>query len=133
MNPQLALNPRQIIDVRNLIKSLAGDTTVLLSSHILPEVSMTCHRVAIISQGKVVAVGSPDELMKQRSGAAGYDLDVHGDQTAIEQCLQLLPGIRELKWSSVESTAGRSRLQVVSEPDSELGPQIAKTLIEGGC
>ena len=130
--PTIGLDPRQIIDVRNLIKSLAGETTVLLSSHILPEVSMTCHRVAIISQGTVVAVGSPEELKNQRSGGAGYDLDLQGEPTVIENCLQPLAGIRELKWLSSDPTDGRSRLRVVSEPDLELGPQIATTLVEAG-
>ena len=130
--PTIGLDPRQIIGVRNLIKGLAGDTTVLLSSHILPEVSMTCHRVVIISQGKVVAIGAPDELKRQRSGGAGYELDLQGDRTVIEQCLQLLPGIQTLQWLVKEHDDGRSRLRVVSEPDLELGPQIANTLVAAG-
>ena len=57
--PTVGLDPRQIIDVRNLIKSLAGSHTIIISTHILPEVSMTCNRVAIINGGKVVATNTP--------------------------------------------------------------------------
>ena len=130
--PTIGLDPRQIIDVRNLIKDLAGEKTVLLSSHILPEVSMTCHRVAIINQGKVVAVGSPEDLRKQRSGGAGYDLEVRGDKAVIEQCLQPLPGLETLTWQPTGPTDERLRLRVTLEPGSDLGPRIATTLIGAG-
>jgi len=63
--PTVGLDPRQIIDVRNLIKSLAGDHTIILSTHILPEVSMTCSRVAIINRGRIVAINRPDRLMEE--------------------------------------------------------------------
>ena len=57
--PTIGLDPKQIFEVRSLIKSLAGDHTVILSTHILPEVSMTCNRVVIINNGKVVAMDTP--------------------------------------------------------------------------
>lgn len=60
--PTVGLDPRQIIEVRNLIKSLAGSHTIILSTHILPEVSMTCNRVTIVNRGKVVATNTPEHL-----------------------------------------------------------------------
>jgi len=63
--PTVGLDPNQIVEVRNLIKSLAGDHTVLLSTHILPEAQMTCERVIIINEGEIVAEGSPQALTAQ--------------------------------------------------------------------
>src|SRR3954469_6398444 len=60
--PTAGLDPKQIIETRELIKGLAGDHTIILSTHILPEVSQTCQRVVIINKGKVVAVDSPENL-----------------------------------------------------------------------
>ena len=63
--PTVGLDPKQIIEVRHLIKGLAGSHTVILSTHILPEVSMTCDRVVIINKGKVAAVDTPQNLTTQ--------------------------------------------------------------------
>ena len=66
--PTVGLDPKQIIEVRNLIKSLAGNHTIILSTHILPEVSMTCDRVVIINKGKIAAVDTPQNLTSQLKG-----------------------------------------------------------------
>jgi len=68
--PTIGLDPKQIQEVRELIKSLAGNHTVVLSTHILPEVEQTCHRVIIIDRGKIVAVDTPQNLRSQIQGAA---------------------------------------------------------------
>jgi ABC-2 type transport system ATP-binding protein len=68
--PTIGLDPKQIFEVRSLIKSLAGDHTVILSTHILPEVSMTCNRVVIIHNGKVVAMDTPEGLTNQMKATA---------------------------------------------------------------
>src|SRR3569832_1955403 len=68
--PTVGLDPKQIIETRQLIKELAGDHTVVLSTHILPEVSQTCQRVVIINKGRVVAVDTPDNLTARLRGAA---------------------------------------------------------------
>jgi ABC-2 type transport system ATP-binding protein len=67
--PTAGLDPKQIIETRQLIKALAGDHTVVLSTHILPEVSQTCHRVVIINKGKVVAIDTPDNLTARLRGS----------------------------------------------------------------
>src|SRR5207247_4201871 len=66
--PTAGLDPKQIIETRELIKGLAGQHTVVLSTHILPEVSRTCQRVVVINTGKVVAEGSPDKLTRRLQG-----------------------------------------------------------------
>lgn len=132
--PTVGLDPRQIIEVRNLIKSLAGSHTIIISTHILPEVSMTCSRVTIINRGKVVATDTPDNLEASLAGGSGYELEIDGDAAAAQQVLQLLPGVR-----LVESTAlhpnplpARACLRVISEPGAEPGRDIVTVLVGMG-
>jgi ABC-2 type transport system ATP-binding protein len=94
--PTVGLDPRQIIEVRNLIKSLADDHTIILSTHILPEVSMTCHRVAIINKGEIVLEGTPDQMIAQLAKSEGYYLEITGELELINQSVNLiknLPGV----------------------------------------
>src|SRR6267378_4094293 len=72
--PTAGLDPKQIIETRELIKGLGGDHTIILSTHILPEVSMTCGRVVIINKGKVVAEDTPENLTHRHDGAAGVSV-----------------------------------------------------------
>lgn len=131
--PTVGLDPRQIIEVRNLIKSLAGNKTVILSTHILPEVSSLCNRVAIIHQGQVVATGGLEALMLQLTGGSSYDLEVAGEQTTIAESLQSLPGLKALDWLSREMLPeGHHRLRVMAETGQEIGNAIATTLVGAG-
>jgi len=82
--PTNGLDPRQIIEVREIIKSLGNDHTVILSTHILPEVSMTCNRVAIINEGKLVKIDTPDNLTKQLRGSESIILQVEGPVNEVE-------------------------------------------------
>src|SRR4028119_957778 len=96
--PTVGLDPRQIIEVRNLIKSLGGQHTIILSTHILPEASMTCNRVTIINRGKIAAAGAPDNLMGEWALSAGYELEVEGEADLVNSLLlpslANLPGVR---------------------------------------
>jgi ABC-2 type transport system ATP-binding protein len=132
--PTVGLDPRQIIDVRNLIKSLAGTHTIILSTHILPEVSMTCSRVAIINRGKVVATNTPEVLMTQLTGGSGYEIEIEGEVAIAKQVLLKVPGV-----SLVESIPSyhlardnRAYLRVISQPGTEAGKEIATSLISCG-
>ncbi|WGV23166.1 ABC transporter ATP-binding protein [Halotia branconii] len=134
--PTVGLDPRQIIEVRNLIKSLAGTHTIILSTHILPEVSMTCNRVAIINRGNIVATNTPESLMTQLTGGSGYEIEIAGSANLAKQVLQNVAGV-----SLVESipTAGahshftpqdnRAYLRVISQPGREPGQDIAAALV----
>lgn len=131
--PTVGLDPRQIIEVRNLIKSLAGDHTIILSTHILPEVSMTCSRVAIINRGRIVATNSPENLMAQLTGGAGYEVEVDGDVQELQKLLQILPGISLVEIIPTdELPPGRSLLRIVSSPGTEPGRDIAAVTIGAG-
>ncbi|NMG06357.1 ABC transporter ATP-binding protein [Brasilonema sp. UFV-L1] len=137
--PTVGLDPRQIIEVRNLIKSLAGTHTIIISTHILPEVSMTCSRVAIINRGKLVATDTPENLLNQLTKGSGYEIEIEGEASLAKQVLQNLPGV-----NFVESVPGlgihnqtslkenRTHLRVISQPGTEPGQDIAAALIRTG-
>jgi ABC-2 type transport system ATP-binding protein len=129
--PTVGLDPRQIIDVRNLIKSLAGSHTIILSTHILPEVSMTCNRVAIINRGQVVATGTPDSLEASLTGGAGYEIEIEGDGALAQQFVKMLPSVRSVE-SNPTPEANRYLLRVVSQPGAEPGPDIIAVLVGMG-
>ncbi len=128
--PTVGLDPRQIIEVRNLIKNLAGDHTVILSTHILPEVSMTCSRVAIINHGQVVATNTPEQLMTQLLGSSGYELEVEGAFESVQRCLQAVRGVKTIEPMSTDLLPqNRLKIKVVSESETELGSKIAAALV----
>ncbi|EKQ70710.1 ABC-type multidrug transport system, ATPase component [Leptolyngbyaceae cyanobacterium JSC-12] len=131
--PTVGLDPRQIIEVRNLIKNLAGNHTVILSTHILPEVSMTCSRVAIINKGRVVATNSPESLMAQLMGGSGYELEIEGDIDAVQPQLQTIHGVKTIDRLTTDLPAGRHKLKVTAESGTELpGRELAAAIVEAG-
>jgi ABC-2 type transport system ATP-binding protein len=91
--PTIGLDPKQVVEIREFIKSLAGDRTIILSSHILPEVSVTCERIVIIHEGRVVAVDSPDNLKARLQKTAKTVVHIEGNKGAIREKLDTLPGI----------------------------------------
>jgi ABC-2 type transport system ATP-binding protein len=91
--PTAGLDPRQIIETRQLIRELAGTHTIVLSTHILPEVSQTCQRVVIINKGRVVAVDSPDNLMHRMQGAATVFIQIDGPAEDAEAALRNVRGV----------------------------------------
>jgi ABC-2 type transport system ATP-binding protein len=128
--PTVGLDPRQIIEVRNLIKNLGGQTTVILSTHILPEVSMTCDRVAIINKGRVVSSGTPADLMLQLSGGMRYEMEVEGDRPTIAERLQRVADLSELRWMETDGLPDqRHRLRVSTETNVDFGKQLAAALV----
>ncbi|ABG51628.1 ABC transporter related [Trichodesmium erythraeum IMS101] len=132
--PTVGLDPRQIIEVRNLIKSLAEEHTIILSTHILPEVSMTCNRVAIINQGEIVATGSPEEMSNKLASGWGYEVEIEGETEDIETGLKLLaevPGIQSIEKIKSDHES-RLRLQIKSQPKMEPGKEISNTIVTAG-
>ncbi|MBW4634584.1 MAG: ABC transporter ATP-binding protein [Iphinoe sp. HA4291-MV1] len=140
--PTVGLDPRQIIEVRNLIKSLAGSHTIILSTHILPEVSMTCSRVAIINRGKLVATDTPENLMTQLTKGSGYEIEIEGEAGFAKQVLQNVPGVSLVEsisavgiHSRTSDTAlkeNRAYLRVISQSGTEPGKDIAAALMRTG-
>jgi ABC-2 type transport system ATP-binding protein len=128
--PTVGLDPRQIIEVRHLIKALAGDHTVILSTHILPEVSMTCNRVAIINHGRIVATNTPDRLVGDLLAGSGYQLEVEGPFVQVQQCLQPIPGVERI--TALGPPGDRLRLNVLTAAGTDLGPAIVTMLVQAG-
>lgn len=91
--PTIGLDPKQIQETRKLIKGLGGQHTLILSTHILPEVQMTCDQVVIINKGKILAEDTPQNLIAQNSGLKQITLKVRGPEDAVMQGLQALDGI----------------------------------------
>ncbi len=128
--PTVGLDPKQIIEVRNLIKSLAGEHTIILSTHILPEVSMTCDRVAIINRGKVAATDTPDNLMSQLTNSGGYELEVEGDALSVQLILTEIPGVSKVEINPKSSN--RYHIHIATAMNSEPGREIATLVINSG-
>jgi ABC-2 type transport system ATP-binding protein len=91
--PTVGLDPKQIIEIRSLIKSLAQNHTIILSSHILSEVSAVCDHIMIISKGKLVASDTPEKLMTLMKGGVGLELSVAGDMEKLREVLANIDGI----------------------------------------
>jgi len=128
--PTVGLDPRQIIDVRNLIRSLAGDRTIVLSTHILPEVSMTCDRVTIVNRGRVVATDTPERLMTQLAGSSSYELELEGNIALVEPLLRVTPGVRDVELTQLPN--GRWSVRAIAEPEAEPGRELAATIVNTG-
>ena len=94
--PTVGLDPKQIIEIRNLIKSLGRNHTIILSSHILPEVQAVCERVIVINRGSIVADGTPDSLAHSLSNENRLLLRMEGEEKAIKQGLHSLRGVKEV-------------------------------------
>jgi ABC-2 type transport system ATP-binding protein len=120
--PTAGLDPKQIIETRELIKELAGDHTIILSTHILPEVSQTCQRVVIINKGRVVAVDTPDNLTARLRGSETLYVQVDAGATDAANVLTHVPGVTRV----VESE--RSNGLVGYEVDSETGRDVRRDL-----
>jgi ABC-2 type transport system ATP-binding protein len=128
--PTIGLDPRQIVETRQVIRNLAGEHTVILSTHILPEVSMTCQRVVIINRGKIAAIDTPENLQRRMRGADALDVEVRGPAEAIRAALQAIPDVisineradgKDATVFSLECTAG-----------SDVREHIASTIVQRG-
>jgi len=91
--PTVGLDPKQIIEIRNLIKALGKEHTIILSSHILPEVSAVCERVVIINKGKIAAIDTPDNLSKGLSSSTKFSVRIAGPKSAVQNTLKGIYGI----------------------------------------
>jgi ABC-2 type transport system ATP-binding protein len=131
--PTLGLDPKQIIDIRELIKNLGGDKTVILSSHILPEVSQVCNRVIIINHGELVAVDTPGNLRSRLKKSAVIRLKLRdaGEPNRAAETLAALEAIEGVVMVRVDSsTGGVMNLTVECPPERDLREEIARTLVE---
>jgi ABC-2 type transport system ATP-binding protein len=123
--PTIGLDPRQIIQVRQMIRELRRSHTLIISTHILPEVNMTCDRALIINKGKFVAMGSPDSLISRLKGENHIYIEARAPEGDLEAKLDSQSGVQRV------SREGRGML-VTSDSETDLRPQLAKLVIDCG-
>ena len=123
--PTIGLDPSQIVEIRSLIKNLEGGHTVILSSHILPEVSQLCHRVIIINRGQIVASDTPENLSRQM-GRGAISLTVSGPEAQVTAALQGLPGVARVEGR------GEGRFLVDAGNGRDLRPELARLVVQQG-
>ena len=128
--PTAGLDPKQIIETRKLIKELGGDHTVILSTHILPEVSQTCHRVVIINKGRVVAIDSPDNLTSRLRGTETMFLQVDAAGADAAGALQAVPGVSQVRVA--ENRGAVTSLEVESETGRDVRRELAAAVTGRG-
>ena len=128
--PTAGLDPKQIIETRDLIRGLGGDHTIVLSTHILPEVAQTCQRVVIINKGRVVAVDTPDNLTARLRGAETMYVHIDSEGADASTALQAIPGVTRVVASDGRGPAGA--YEVESGRGTDVRREIARTVVSRG-
>src|ERR1700758_5555461 len=131
--PTAGLDPKQINETRDLIKSLAGDHTIILSTHILPEVEQTCQQVIIINKGKLVATDTVNNLQSRARGAGSVLVEIASHDGALErelvqQRLERVPGITHIIFK--EKQQNRSIFEIESHKDNFVRGDLARAVVE---
>lgn len=130
--PTIGLDPHQILIVRDLIASLRGRMTVIISSHILPEIEMTCDRVLIINQGRVVAQGTPADLRREIFGHSTYELEFSGEITALAPALASVDPSLRVTSEAEPVLDGFRRVTLTTDREDELGETLLRTFLAQG-
>lgn len=121
--PTVGLDPKQIIEIRNLIKELGKKHTIILSSHILPEVQAVCERVVIINKGAIAAIDTPEGLSHKMAKTSKVQLTAEGPHRDVIQKLRLLPGVRNAE-VMLEKEDGITIFEIENEPELDVRKQI---------
>ena len=121
--PTIGLDPKQIIEIRNLIKELGKTHTVILSSHILPEVQAVCERVVIINKGSIAAIDTPEGLSHKMAKTSKLQLSAEGPARDIIQKIRLVPGVRNAE-QVVEKEGGITVFEIEVDPDADVRKPI---------
>jgi ABC-2 type transport system ATP-binding protein len=128
--PTAGLDPKQILETRELIKSLGGSHTIVLSTHILPEVSVTCGRVVIINKGRVVAEDTPDNLVARLKGAASLHVETRGATSeTLDQALRAVAGVAAVKVTPVGESLGA---QIEAQAGHDVRAEVARCIVQKG-
>ena len=125
--PTVGIDPIQVVETRQLIKDLAGGHTVILSTHILPEVSMLCDRVLIIHEGKIVAEDTPDDLGTKLAGVDRVEAEVEGPRSQILEVLKKIRGIIDV--TSRPAGKNRNVYRIQAKQGLDLRPTISRTIV----
>ena len=129
--PTIGIDPLQVVETRQLIKGLGGGQTVIISTHILPEVSMICERVIIIDEGRIVAVDKPENLASRLRGFERVELDVNGPEQDVVRTIEALEGVQRVERMAV-AVADAPRYAVEVQRGAELRAQLASVVVREG-
>ena len=129
--PTIGIDPIQVVETRRLIKSLGGEHTLIISTHILPEVSMICERVIIIHEGQIVAVDKPENLATRLQGVERIEVDAKGPSKDIIESLESIEGIHEVERNYVQD-GGFSTYVVRADGKADLRARMAVAIVNGG-
>lgn len=124
--PTVGLDPRQIIEIREVIRRLGETHTVILSSHILPEVQEVCDRVLVIHHGKIVADGTPAQLSERVEGAEQLSMTIEGDPKRVLSVLTAVPGVADAKLISEDGL--KSVYHITAEPETDVRRDVFDAL-----
>jgi len=124
--PTIGLDPAQVKDVRELIREIGGERTVMLSTHILSEAQAICNRVLIINKGKILAEDTPDRLRARLSGGDRVGVKVMGDGAGLVEALNKVPGV-----TGVHAIKD-GEYEIDAAPGGNIRPEIAKAVVNGG-
>jgi len=130
--PTLGLDPTQVIEIRNLIKEMAGKKTVILSTHILPEVSLVCSRVVVIYQGKIVAEGTPEDLSPEKVDKKQINVKVKGNKEDVVNKISNLVGVEKVTVESEDLKDNLLNLKLIIEKDEDILNRVANEIIRNG-
>jgi len=125
--PTIGLDPNQIRQVRQLIKELGEHHTILLSTHILPEVEMICGRVIIINKGKIVAMDTPADLADQLRGGSNISLEIRGNGEQMKEALTNINGVKKITWHEKGEI---NKYLVESEKDSDIREEVFSVIVK---
>ena len=129
--PTIGIDPIQVVETRQLIKDLGGDHTLIVSTHILPEVSQLCERVIVINEGQIVATDEPANLAKRLLGRERVDLQVRGPQQEVLVALESVEGVEDVRRFNIER-GEIPQYRVESESGVEIRATLAQKVIESG-
>ena len=129
--PTVGLDPNQIVEIRELIKQIGAEKTVILSSHILPEVSATCKQIIIMNRGRIVASGTPEEISGRARGGGVVSMVVRGPVEQIKDKLNTMKKVRNFTPQGTEAD-GRTRFEIISTGEENINEDLFRMAAENG-
>ena len=128
--PTVGLDPKQIIEIRETIKGLAGDHTVILSTHILPEVSVTCEKVAIINNGRIAGEGTPESLMAKLKEGEVLRAQIAGPSDQVRELIGAIDGVLDVSLESGGQEDGEQVYLVTASPGRDVRDDLARKVVD---
>ena len=130
--PTVGLDPRQITEVRELIRGFGQEHTVILSTHILPEVSMVCSRVLIVDGGRVIAEDTPENLTRQARGTDAVQVEVRGPRAKVIDTLRGVSRVLSVSLASEGHGEGVAAYNVATDPGADVREDLSRAIVNGG-